>query len=140
MKVKYKEKLTNPLKGWRIPSAISSMVFHTVQCGMKADASSYLVCLTQTKARSHLQGEIPDYKNITTNPAFGRHWISQLMRIVAPIPKRTEKDKMGDLYIYKCILYIYTVHTYIYVTDQLQKPVVYGQFYKCLFYQVWREL
>ena len=31
MKVKDKEKLNNPLKGWRILSAISSMVFHTVQ-------------------------------------------------------------------------------------------------------------
>ena len=32
MKVKDKEKLHNPLKGWRILSAISSIVFHTVQC------------------------------------------------------------------------------------------------------------
>ena len=30
MKVKDKEKLNNPLKGWQILSAISSMVFHTV--------------------------------------------------------------------------------------------------------------
>ena len=30
MKVKDKEKLNNPLKGWRILSTISSMVFHTV--------------------------------------------------------------------------------------------------------------
>ena len=32
MKVKDKEKLNNPLKGWQILSAISSMVFHTVHC------------------------------------------------------------------------------------------------------------
>ena len=32
MKVKNKEKLNNPLKGWQILSAISSMVFHTVHC------------------------------------------------------------------------------------------------------------
>ena len=32
MKLKDKEKLNNPLKGWQILSAISSMVFHTVQC------------------------------------------------------------------------------------------------------------
>ena len=31
MKVKDKEKLNNPLKGWQILSAISSMVFDTVQ-------------------------------------------------------------------------------------------------------------
>ena len=31
MKVKDKENFNNPLKGWRILSAISSMVFHTVQ-------------------------------------------------------------------------------------------------------------
>ena len=30
MKLKDKEKLTNPLKGWPILSSISSMVFHTV--------------------------------------------------------------------------------------------------------------
>ena len=30
IKVKDKENLNNPLKGWRILSAISSMVFHTV--------------------------------------------------------------------------------------------------------------
>ena len=30
MKVKDKEKLNNPLKGWKIPNAISSMVLHTV--------------------------------------------------------------------------------------------------------------
>ena len=30
MKVKYKEKLNYPLKGWQILSAISSMYFHTV--------------------------------------------------------------------------------------------------------------
>ena len=30
MKVKDKEKFNNPLKGWQILSAISSMVFHTV--------------------------------------------------------------------------------------------------------------
>ena len=33
MKVKDKEKLNDPLEGWQILSAISSMVFHTVQCG-----------------------------------------------------------------------------------------------------------
>ena len=32
MKVKDKEKLNNPLEGWRNLSAISSMVFHTVHC------------------------------------------------------------------------------------------------------------
>ena len=31
--MKDKEKLNNPLNGWQIPSVISSMVFHTVQCG-----------------------------------------------------------------------------------------------------------
>jgi hypothetical protein len=31
MKLKDKEKLNNPLEGWQILSAISSMVFHTVQ-------------------------------------------------------------------------------------------------------------
>ena len=31
MEVKDKEKLNIPLKGWKILSAISSMVFHTVQ-------------------------------------------------------------------------------------------------------------
>jgi hypothetical protein len=31
MKLKDKEKLNNPLKGWQILSAISSMVFYTVQ-------------------------------------------------------------------------------------------------------------
>ena len=30
MKVKDKEKLNNPMKGWQILSAISSMVFHKV--------------------------------------------------------------------------------------------------------------
>ena len=30
MKLKDKEKLNNPLKGWQILSSISSMVFHTV--------------------------------------------------------------------------------------------------------------
>ena len=33
MTVKDKEKLNNPLKGWQILNAISSMVFHTVQWG-----------------------------------------------------------------------------------------------------------
>ena len=32
MEVKDKEKLNIPLKGWKILSAISLMVFHTVQC------------------------------------------------------------------------------------------------------------
>ena len=32
MKLKDKEKLNNPLKGWQILSSISSMVFHTVHC------------------------------------------------------------------------------------------------------------
>ena len=27
------------------------------------------------------------------NPAYGRHWISQLMRIVAPIPKRPGREE-----------------------------------------------
>ena len=36
MKVKDEEKLNNPLKGWQILSAISSMVFHTVHCEEKA--------------------------------------------------------------------------------------------------------
>ena len=31
LKVKDKEKLNNPTKGWQILSTISSMVFHTVQ-------------------------------------------------------------------------------------------------------------
>ena len=33
MKVKDKEKFNYPLRGWQILSAISSMVFHTVQWG-----------------------------------------------------------------------------------------------------------
>ena len=32
MKVKDKEKLNIPLKGWQVLSAIFSMIFHTVQC------------------------------------------------------------------------------------------------------------
>ena len=35
MKAKDKEKFNNPLKGWQILSAISSMVFHTLQCDTK---------------------------------------------------------------------------------------------------------
>ena len=29
------------------------------------------------------------------NPAYGRHWISRRVRIVASIPKQTEKDRKG---------------------------------------------
>ena len=32
MKVEDKGKLNNPLKGWQVLNAISSMVFHTVNC------------------------------------------------------------------------------------------------------------
>ena len=49
MKVKDKEKLNNPLKGWRILSAISSMVFHTVHWGEVKGIKSYLQCIEGAK-------------------------------------------------------------------------------------------
>ena len=49
MKVKDKENLNNPLKGWKILSAISSMIFHTVQCItnaflIEAPGDTWVVC------------------------------------------------------------------------------------------------
>ena len=53
MKVKDKEKFNNPLKGWRILSAISSMVFHTVQWYNTIPCQS-----THVKIDSHLLSDI----------------------------------------------------------------------------------
>ena len=38
------------------------------------------------------------------NPPYGGHWISWTMRMVAPIPKRTEVDRKGQfiLFIFFC--------------------------------------
>ena len=42
--------------------------------------------------RFEFYGEI-DFKVFTQNPAYGRHWISPCVRIVAPIPIQSEKNR-----------------------------------------------
>ena len=48
-----------------------------------------------------VQGE-DDINLCKINPAYGRHWISWRVRIIAPIPKRTKTKKMKKL----CFFYI----------------------------------
>ena len=60
MKVKDKEKLNNPLKGWQILSSISSMVFHTVQWA----ALTYVIHTTKKEVDHILWGVYPEDNNL----------------------------------------------------------------------------
>ena len=66
MKVKDKEKLNNPLKGWQILSAISSMVFHTVigGCHLLLLLGCSLEELEQESPGSHGPAPPPDDRGV----------------------------------------------------------------------------
>ena len=48
----------------------------------------------QKRLRFHSFSSPVGQPKLSKNPAYRRHWISQCVRIVAPIPKPTKQDKM----------------------------------------------
>ena len=70
--------------------------------------------ISSSEAMSYVKCTIPLktiwIKMLVQNPAYRRHWISWCVRIVAPIPKRTETDREGRRRTKSCVTYKVSFH------------------------------
>ena len=77
------------LTGRFIKNPTSKILMNLSRCADTSTDAKKKQDIQEEKNRK-MQGK-KDRKKTRKNPAYGRHWISRPMRIVAPIPRRRRK-------------------------------------------------